>query len=80
MPTLVEGKNLDVYLETERLVLRRFTADDVESLFELDCDPEVVRFANMEVRPRPTKRSADACCHVSCLIMREARAMVTGRL
>ena len=48
MPTLVEGKNLDVYFETERLVLRRFTTDDVENLFELDSDPEVVRFANME--------------------------------
>jgi RimJ/RimL family protein N-acetyltransferase len=45
---LVEGKNLDVYLETERLVVRRFTADDVESLFGLDCDLEAVRFANME--------------------------------
>ncbi len=31
-----------VVLETERLILRRFTADDVENLVELDGDPEVV--------------------------------------
>jgi RimJ/RimL family protein N-acetyltransferase len=31
-------------LETERLVLRRFTDDDVDSLVELDSDPSVMRF------------------------------------
>jgi RimJ/RimL family protein N-acetyltransferase len=31
-----------VVLETERLILRRFTADDVDDLVELDSDPEVV--------------------------------------
>jgi RimJ/RimL family protein N-acetyltransferase len=33
-----------VFLETERLVLRQFTADDLESLVELDSDPAVMRF------------------------------------
>jgi RimJ/RimL family protein N-acetyltransferase len=33
-----------VYLETERLVLRRFTEADVEILVELDSDPEVMRY------------------------------------
>jgi RimJ/RimL family protein N-acetyltransferase len=33
-----------VFLETERLVLRRFTEADVENLFELDSDPDVMRF------------------------------------
>jgi RimJ/RimL family protein N-acetyltransferase len=33
-----------VFLETERLRLRRFTAEDVELLVELDSDPEVMRF------------------------------------
>lgn len=33
-----------VFLETERLALRRFTADDVDDLFELDNDPEVMRY------------------------------------
>ena len=32
------------YLETARLVLRRLTRDDAENLFELDCDPEVMRY------------------------------------
>jgi RimJ/RimL family protein N-acetyltransferase len=34
----------DVLLRTERLVLRRFTVDDVENLVDLDGDPEVMRF------------------------------------
>jgi RimJ/RimL family protein N-acetyltransferase len=31
-----------VFLETERLTLRRFTVDDVDLLVELDSDPEVM--------------------------------------
>lgn len=34
---------MHVYLETERLILRRFTPDDLELLVELDSDPEVMR-------------------------------------
>jgi RimJ/RimL family protein N-acetyltransferase len=33
-----------VFLETERLVLRRFTVTDVDNLLELDSDPDVMRF------------------------------------
>ena len=33
---------MDVFLETARLLLRRFTTDDVDNLFELDSDPEVM--------------------------------------
>ena len=33
-------------LETKRLVLRRFTAADAQHLFDLDNDPEVMRFIN----------------------------------
>jgi RimJ/RimL family protein N-acetyltransferase len=33
-----------IYLETGRLTLRRFTADDEDHLFELDSDPAVMRF------------------------------------
>ncbi len=35
---------MQVFLETERLVLRRFTETDVDNLFDLDSDPEVMRF------------------------------------
>jgi RimJ/RimL family protein N-acetyltransferase len=35
---------MQVYLETARLLLRRFTAADVDNLVELDGDPEVMRF------------------------------------
>ncbi len=34
----------DVYLETERMVLRRLTMDDADNLFGLDSDPEVMRY------------------------------------
>ena len=35
---------MQVFLETERLVLRQFTPDDVDNLVELDSDPEVMHF------------------------------------
>jgi RimJ/RimL family protein N-acetyltransferase len=35
---------MQVYLETERLILRRFTPDDLDLLVELDSDPEVMRY------------------------------------
>jgi len=44
---------LSIFLETERLQLRRFTEDDVEKLLELDSDPEVMYFIT---GGRPTPR------------------------
>jgi RimJ/RimL family protein N-acetyltransferase len=35
---------MQVFLETERLLLRRFTEADVDNLLHLDSDPEVMRF------------------------------------
>lgn len=35
---------VDTHLETERLTLRRFTADDADLLIELDSDPAVMRY------------------------------------
>jgi RimJ/RimL family protein N-acetyltransferase len=37
---------MDVFLETERLVLRQFTMDDEDLLFELDNDAEVMLYIN----------------------------------
>jgi RimJ/RimL family protein N-acetyltransferase len=37
---------MEVFLRTERLVLRRFGAADVDDLFELHNDPAVMRFLN----------------------------------
>src|SRR5256885_13740549 len=45
---------MDIFLETERLILRRFTPDDVDNLVELDSDPDVMRFIN---GGRPTARA-----------------------
>ncbi|KWT62771.1 GNAT family acetyltransferase [Streptomyces albus subsp. albus] len=43
------------FLETDRLVLRPFTADDADRLFALDNDPDVMRFIN---GGRPTSHEA----------------------
>ena len=43
-------------LETARLRLRPFTADDVDRLVELDSDPEVMRYITYGV---PTPRDAN---------------------
>ncbi len=39
-----EELRMQVFLETERLVLRRFTEADVGNLFDLDSDPAVMHF------------------------------------
>ena len=46
---------MQVFLETERLLLRRFTANDVDNLCDLDSDPDVMRFINGGT---PTPREA----------------------
>jgi RimJ/RimL family protein N-acetyltransferase len=44
---------MSIFLETSRLVLRRFTEADEDDLVELDSDPEVMRYIN---GGRPTSR------------------------
>jgi RimJ/RimL family protein N-acetyltransferase len=44
---------MQVFLETERLVLRRFTTADVDNLVSLDADPDVMRFVT---GGKPTSR------------------------
>ena len=44
---------MQVFLETEQLILRQFTEDDVENLVELDSDPGVMQFIT---GGRPTPR------------------------
>ena len=35
---------MQVFLETQRLVLRRFSVADADNLVSLDSDPDVMRF------------------------------------
>jgi RimJ/RimL family protein N-acetyltransferase len=49
---------VQVFLETERLVLRRFTRQDVDNLVELDADPEVMRYLTGG-RPTPREEVRD---------------------
>lgn len=44
---------MQVFLETQRLVLRRFSVDDADNLVDLDADPDVMRFITGGV---PTSR------------------------
>lgn len=41
------------FLETDRLRLRRFTPDDLDALYELDGDPDVIRWTNLDGRRAP---------------------------
>jgi RimJ/RimL family protein N-acetyltransferase len=43
-----------IILETPRLVMRQFTKDDVDNLFDLNSDPEVMRYIT---GGRPTPRA-----------------------
>ncbi len=45
---------MNIFAETERLILRQFTAGDVDLLVELDSDPEVMFYINAGV---PTPRA-----------------------
>ena len=37
---------MKIYLETERMVLREFTINDIDNLVDLDSNPEVTRYIN----------------------------------
>jgi RimJ/RimL family protein N-acetyltransferase len=45
---------MEIFLETDRLLLRWFTSADVDNLVALDSDPEVMRFLNGGI---PTPRA-----------------------
>lgn len=40
---------MEIFLETERLILRQFTENDADNLFELDSDIDVIRFVDIAV-------------------------------
>ncbi len=44
---------MTVFLETDRLLLRQFTPDDTDALYELDGDPDVIRWTNLDGRRAP---------------------------
>ena len=43
---------MQIFLETDRLILRQFTMDDIDHLVELDSDPEVMRYVTGKPTPR----------------------------
>jgi RimJ/RimL family protein N-acetyltransferase len=44
-----------IYLRTDRMTLRRFTEQDVDNLFGLNSDPEVMRYLTGG-KPTPRER------------------------
>jgi RimJ/RimL family protein N-acetyltransferase len=48
-----EGRAMQVFLETDRLVLRRFTLADADNLVSLDADPDVMHYVTGGI---PTSR------------------------
>jgi RimJ/RimL family protein N-acetyltransferase len=55
---VVTKRNEHIILETPRLVLRQFTADDADNLFDLNSDPEVMRYLTGG-RPTPREEIRD---------------------
>ena len=68
---------VQVFLETERLVLRQFTEDDVDNLVELDGDPEVMHFINGG-RPTPREEIETRCCRRSSATTSASRLRLLG--
>ena len=68
---------MHVFLETDRLLLRRFTAADVHNLVELDSDPAVMRFLT---NGRPTPREVIERDTVPRIISGYARLRGLGRM
>jgi RimJ/RimL family protein N-acetyltransferase len=64
-------RSVDVYLQTRRLVLRRFTPQDVDLLFDLDNDPAVMRYLN---GGRPADREAIAGRTLPAMLARYDRS------
>ena len=69
---------MEIFLETERLLFRRFTEDDADNLVELDSDPEVMRFITGG-RPTPRERSRTRFCRRSSTITSGWRVRLLGR-
>jgi RimJ/RimL family protein N-acetyltransferase len=67
-----------VVLETARVLLRRFTEDDVDNLFDVDSDPDVMRFLT---GGKPTRRDVirDETLPASSATTNVSRAMASGR-
>ena len=41
---------MDIVLETERLLFRKFTIDDAELIYNLNLDPEVIKYTHDPIR------------------------------
>jgi RimJ/RimL family protein N-acetyltransferase len=74
----IERPAVQVFLETDRLVLRRFTSADADNLVSLDADPDVMRYITGGY-PRPAWRSRMRSCPRSSVITSGTRVTDSGR-
>jgi RimJ/RimL family protein N-acetyltransferase len=58
MLVVVAKRDTHIILKTPRLVIRQFTEDDVDNLFNLNSDPEVMRYLTGG-RPTPREEIRD---------------------
>ena len=66
---------MDVYIETERLILRNFVEEDFERLFLLDSNPEVMKYIGM-----PPLSKVEESKEVVKMIMNQYDENGVGRL
>jgi RimJ/RimL family protein N-acetyltransferase len=65
-------------MKTERLTLRRFTGDDVDRLFELNSDPEVMRYLTGG-KPTPREVIRDEVIPFHLAVYQRLTGWVPGR-
>ena len=66
---------MEVHIETERLILRKFAEEDVDRLFLLDSNPEVMKYIGM-----PPLSAVEESKEVVKMIMQQYEENGVGRL
>ncbi|MCX8534384.1 GNAT family N-acetyltransferase [Chryseobacterium luquanense] len=69
------NQKMNIYLETKRLILRKFEEADYERLFLLDSDPEVMKYIGM-----PVLSKVEESKKVVKMIMQQYKDNGLGRL
>lgn len=69
---------MQVFLETQRLVLRRFSVEDADNLVNLDADPDVMRFVTGGMPTSRDEIENEVLPH-SSVITSGTRALGSGR-
>ncbi len=66
MTAFSKSQPTHVMLETERLIIRRYTHDDLEELIEMRTDPDVYRYLGGTLRQNPAEITKRLDFYMSC--------------